>query len=128
MWIFLRCGFYSVVNKKWDDEETLTVRSRVPEDLNRLRERYCPELGEVVEHRDADYLYWAMVDRDAMARAIARAVLDVDYDNFKHAAVRESGSGRGPVYLRVWEDLLSLQRGRRGGGWEDEFDGVLRGW
>lgn len=45
MWLHTIDGFYSVVRTPGD--ELLTVRARAYADLDRLRSRYLPELGEV---------------------------------------------------------------------------------
>ncbi len=50
MWLITTTGFYSVVQKPWDQAaDTLTVRARAKADLDALREAGLPELGEIME-------------------------------------------------------------------------------
>ena len=57
MWLFTKFGFYSVVQKPGED--CLTVRSRVREDLDPLREQYLPNLGQTLDHVETDYPFRA---------------------------------------------------------------------
>lgn len=110
MWIITTFGFFSIVEKPRDRERgTLTVRSRSRQDLEDLKRTYLPELGDVVESTSADYRFRAQAARRAVVDAIARAVADIDYDNFKAAVGRAQGQARERVYHRVWDELLSLQ-------------------
>ncbi len=111
MWIVTSFGFFSVVQKPQDAAAgVLTVRARVRRDLEELRARYLPELGDVVESRGTDYRYRGRAPRAAVAEALRRATLDVRYDNFKDEVDAAQGSARHEAYLGVWGDLLALQR------------------
>ena len=58
MWLTTPIGFYSIVEKVWDkDEGLLTVRARVREDLDVLRDRYLPSLGPTSEDPRSDYRF-----------------------------------------------------------------------
>ena len=109
MWIMTTFGFFSVVEKPWDREKgTLTVRARVREDIDSLRDRFLPELTDMTESGNADYRFRAQVPRQALAAAMSRIVGDVDYDNFKNAVAREQGHRRAGVYGSVWANLSGL--------------------
>ncbi|RIL06184.1 MAG: hypothetical protein DCC71_07770 [Proteobacteria bacterium] len=110
MWILTPIGFFSIVEKSWDrDPGTLTVRARVREDLDALRERFLPELGAVAEDERADYRYRAQAPRKAVADAMRRLVGSIDYDNFKDEVAKRQGSKRAQLYHAVWDVLYRLQ-------------------
>ena len=107
MWLFTNFGFFSVVQKPGDSD--LTVRSRVRSDLERLRERYLPSLGPVIEHGGSDYQFRAKTSHADLAQAMSRIVLDIDYSNFKNAVAEQQGHARATAYANVWEALWQLK-------------------
>jgi hypothetical protein len=110
MWLQTRVGFFSIVEKPADAENgQLTVRARVANDLGALRERYLPELGKVQSSRTNDYRFRALAPREAVAQALARAALDIDYSNFKNTIGCEQGADRAHLYGKVWAVLHNLQ-------------------
>ncbi len=110
MWLFTTSGFYSIVEKPWDRlAGTLTVRARVAADLDRLRSGILPALGPTVHDPAADYRFRAQAPREAVALAVAQAVQDLDYDNFKSAVGKVQGHARAGVYHEVWASALKLQ-------------------
>jgi hypothetical protein len=112
MWLFTTSGFYSIVEKPWDRAAgTLTVRARVAADLDRLRSGALPALGPTVQDPTADYRFRAQAPREAVARAVAQAVTDLDYDNFKSAVGKAQGHARAHIYHDVWAAALKLQTG-----------------
>lgn len=115
MWLFTDFAFLSIVQKNNDD--LLTVRSRVRADLDELRRRYLPELSPTIALRHADYAYRARVPRAALAKAMTAIVMDLDYANFKAEVEQTQGYEREDVYATVWsvlqEDLPKLDRVRR---------------
>lgn len=106
MWIITEIGFFSIVQKPGDSG--LTVRARVRGDLEALKERYLPELGDIVEGAGTDYRFRAAVDREALAQAMARMARDIDYPNFKNRVAAKQGHARAGVYSKVWTTLLNL--------------------
>jgi hypothetical protein len=108
MWLLTKFGFYSVVQKPGED--VLTVRARVRGDLDALRERYLPELGETIETPKADYGYRALVSHAAFGEALGRIGADIDYPNFKNAVRDAMGAARAKVYGEVWSVLFRLGR------------------
>ncbi|KDB52899.1 hypothetical protein X805_15030 [Sphaerotilus natans subsp. natans DSM 6575] len=110
MWLLTPIGFFSIVCKPNDGSDgMLTVRSRNQADLENLREHWLPELGEILVTRGNDYRYRARAPREAVARAMSRAIEALDYDNFKSRVWRTQGSERAHVYGEVWELLHGLQ-------------------
>ena len=107
MWLFTTVGFFSIVQKAGDD--FLTVRSRVAEDLEKLREKYIPELSPVIVGGGTDYPFRATVDHASLAQGMARIVNDIHYDTFRNEIAREMGSAREQVYNQVWKVLMRLE-------------------
>ena len=117
MWLVTTIGFFSIAQKTKDrGTDMLTVRARVRADLERLRERYLPGLGEIAPTPDRDYAFRARVSRQELAEAMGRIVADIDYPNFKSAVAQEAGYAREQVYDDVWEALLALQYGKAAHG------------
>jgi hypothetical protein len=111
MWLVTTFGFYSVVCKPWDrGKQTLTVRARAREDLETLRAKYLPALGEIAEDESADYRFRAQAPREDVARAFAEAVRDIDYDNFKAAITERMGFARERIYHDAWRAFLAIQQ------------------
>jgi hypothetical protein len=114
MWLVTTFGFYSVVCKPWDrGKQTLTVRARAREDLETLRAKYLPALGEIAEDESADYRFRAQAPREDVAKALAEAVGDIDYDNFKNAISQRMGWARERIYHDAWRAFLAIQERKR---------------
>ena len=117
MWLFTAFGFFSIVQKQKGD--MLTIRARVREDLDRLREQYLPSLSSTVAGGGTDYPFRATAGRKAVATAVARIAEDITYSNFKNEVARELGHERAHVYGSVWgvmrglEDLKERATGRK---------------
>lgn len=109
MWIMTTVGFFSIVRKPSDDADTLTVRSRVRDDLKQLRKAYLPNLSLIAENTGSDYPYRAQVDRSELANALGRMILDLNYSNFKDEVYRQQGLKRAKAYGLVWEVLYDLE-------------------
>lgn len=107
MWLFTPIGFFSIVQKT--KTKHLTVRARVKGDLLALRGRYLPELSEVLTTPGNDYPFRGTVSHEALARAVGKMVLDVDYSNFKSEVAKKLGKAREEHYHQVWAALLPLQ-------------------
>lgn len=107
MWLQTTIGFFSIVQK--DGEPDLTVRARARADLDRLRERYLPELGEIRRGEGTDYPYRAGASHAAVAHAVGRMVMDIGYANFKNEVTRQAGAERAAVYSHVWDVLCDIE-------------------
>jgi hypothetical protein len=102
-------GFFSVVQKVDDIQQgTLTIRVRVRSDLETLKQRYLPSLGEISASSSTDYRYRAKASREAFAVALSRIALDLNYSNFKDAVAVRQGKDRSHVYTSVWSALTKL--------------------
>jgi hypothetical protein len=106
MWLFTTKGFYSVVEHR-DDPDYLLIRCRVKSDLENLLD-HMPTM-EMVETKNADYRYRAVVPRREWLATMLELGDELDYDNFKDAVKKRQGAERSSVYLRVWQVLLHLQ-------------------
>jgi 8-oxo-dGTP pyrophosphatase MutT (NUDIX family) len=107
VWIFTTFGFFSVVQK--GDDSVLTVRARAADDLDRLREKYLPELSPTKTGEGTDYPYRATVDHSAFAAALVKIVGDLRYSNFKSAVGKTMGYERESLYHEVWDVLRKIQ-------------------
>ena len=122
MWLITPDGFYSIVEPTTHDKlfqrhgkpGDLVVRARAGSDLTNLRKRWLPELGKTITTPvNRDYGYRAFVDRDALARAVARITLAIDYSNFKDEVHDRLGHQRAGILHRVWNVLTDIQYGPR---------------
>ena len=110
MWLFTTFGFFSIVQKKAG--QPLTIRARDEADLERLRERYLPELGTVEAWTGTDYAFRATAPRDAVARAMSQVIEELDYGNFKNAVAADVGHHRAHLYHDVWHAMMNLQESK----------------
>ena len=111
MWLLTTFGFFSIVEKPGDRAAgRLTVRARVRGDIESLRAKYLPGLGEIKATPDGDYAWRAHVAKEELAAALGRIVLDIHYANFKSEVAERMGYAREQVYHEVWETLAGLQQ------------------
>ena len=109
-WFITTIGFFSVVEKPDDvPRGTLTIRSRVRSDLENLRDRYLPRMGEILESTRSDYRFRAVAPREAVSEAMAALVAGIDYSNFKSAVSDTQGYGRAQVYSHVWVNSITFR-------------------
>jgi 8-oxo-dGTP diphosphatase len=108
MWTLTPFGFYSAVKKHGD--AFLTIRARVSDDLDALRDRYLPTLSPTVSGVGTDYPYRATCTPDAWGEALGAMGRDIDYANFKSEVGRRQGSARAHAYGKVWEALYGLEQ------------------
>ena len=110
MWLLTPFGFFSIVQKP-DDKKTatLTIRSRVRGDLERLRDSYLPSMGDIVANAGSDYRYRAKALRSEVSSAMAKIVSDIGYANFKDQVAQQQGKVRAGLYGEVWQVLNELR-------------------
>ena len=108
MWLITTFGFFSVVQKHGTDH--LTVRARVAADLDALRDRYLPELGETITGAGTDYAHRATCSHAAFAAAQVKIALDIDYGNFKNQVAQTQGGARAKLYSELWSVLHKLEK------------------
>jgi len=106
MWLFTSFGFFSIVQKAGMPH--LTIRTRVKADLDRLRERYLPELGPTTGKVGTDYPWRAVVPHAALAAAMGKIVMDVSYPNFKNEVAAKQGKARAARYHQVWDVIFDM--------------------
>jgi len=110
MWLFTTIGFFSIVQKRGD--LFLTVRARVASDLNRLREKFIPELSGTIKGQGTDYPYRATISHEDFAKGMEKIVKSIHYGNFKTEVETKMGSKRETIYHEVWSSLLKLEKER----------------
>lgn len=100
MWVCLSDGFLSIVEPQGDLSKLL-VRARRRGDI----ERVFPDAA-VERTPGRDYLFRALIDREAVAEAMAAQVRGIGYSNFKNSVKSR------PLHdalMRVWHIMASLQ-------------------
>src|SRR4051812_25080379 len=112
MWVFTTTGYLSLVENQ-DDKSTIIVRARVRGDMNRFREQYLHVPAIITYHENNDYPYRMIVPKGEIAKAVAAAVMDIDYKNFKSEVHEVQGGYRASVYTRIWGVLIDLEGNRR---------------
>ena len=90
---------------------TLTIRSRVRSDLERLKV-YLPSMSEIDESDHSDYRYRAFAARGSVSSAVASLSADIDYYNFKSEISATQGCARATLYGEIWQVLYGLQSHR----------------
>lgn len=110
MWLFTTIGFFSIVQKPGNS--FLTVRARVASDLDRLREKYMPELSGTIKGQGSDYPFRATISHEDFAKGMVKIVKAIRYSNFKSEIGAKMESKREAIYHEVWSSLLKLQKER----------------
>jgi hypothetical protein len=93
-------SYLSIVSKGCGPAE-LRVRARRAGDI----ERVFP-YAKVTRHTNSDYLYRAVLPRDAVKEALAAMVDQIDYPNFKDSVEDRSLHA---AYVSVWCAMAGLQ-------------------
>ena len=110
MWLVTTFGYFSIVQKNSDKAEgTLTIRARVRGDLETLKQRYMPRMGEIDDSSGADYPYRVKARRVDVAKAFAQAILDMKYSNMKAEIAAQQGPERERICSEVWMQLRRFQ-------------------
>ena len=110
MWLITNFGFFSVVEKQEDQGKgTLTIRARSKKDLENLKKKYLPAMGNIRTDERADYRYRATSPREDIVKAFAQAIQDINYSNFKDEVSKKQGYPRANVYGWVWDSLYTIQ-------------------
>lgn len=81
-------------------------------DLENLRDRYLPDMGEISESTRSDYRFRTVAERTAVSEAMAALAAGIDYSNFKSEVAATQGYARADVYGHVWGEIYRLQSGR----------------
>ena len=102
MWIVLNKSFLSIVKNR-NNGNQLLVRARINGDI----EKVFPD-ADVFEDIDADYKFRSYIDREVVANAIGKELLNINYDNFK-SSVSKDDVIRSNAYMKVWMALNKIQ-------------------
>jgi len=103
-WLFTKDGFYSAVATGINDE--LMVRARFREDLVKLRIKMgLKKTSPIIETKEADYRYRIIGSKAAFSDYTKRAILDIDYGNFKESLPMR----RQRLYMRLWFIMKDAQ-------------------
>lgn len=109
MWLMTPFGFFSIVQKPDDKKAgTLTIRARVNQDLEALRDKFLPNMGEIIANAGSDYRYRAKAPRAEVGLALANIAVGIGYENFKDEVAARQGKSRAHFYGKVWEILYQL--------------------
>jgi hypothetical protein len=100
MWIMTNNSYLSIVSKDCGPAELL-VRARRAGDI----ERIFP-YAKVTRNTKSDYLYRAVLPRDAVKQALAAMIDFIDYPNFKDSVDDRSLHA---AYVSVWCAMAGLQ-------------------
>jgi hypothetical protein len=93
-------SYLSIVSKDCGPAELL-VRARRAGDIERL----FPD-AKVTRNTNTDYLYRAVLTRDAVKQALAAMIDHIDYPNFKDSV---EDSSLHAAYVSVWCAMAGLQ-------------------
>ena len=102
MWIVLNKSFLSIVKNR-NNENQLLVRARVNGDIEKIFSD-----ANVFEDETADYRYRSYIDREIVANAIGKELMNINYDNFK-SSVSKDDDIRSNAYMKVWMALNQIQ-------------------
>ena len=102
MWIVLNKSFLSIVKNR-NNENQLLVRARVNGDIEKIFSD-----ADVFEDKTADYKYRSYIDREIVANAIGKELMNINYDNFKSSVPKNDGI-RSNAYMKVWMALNQIQ-------------------
>lgn len=100
MWIMFNNAFLSVVDKAPDPDQ-LVVRARVEGHI----EAVFPT-AKVIRDASGDYLFRAFIDRADVADAMFKAVMNINYPNFKNSIKDDRYHD---ACSRVWGVMSGLQ-------------------
>ena len=108
MWLMTTVGFFSIIQERPDDT-LLTIRGSARGDLEALRDRYLPRLSDIEEGPETDHKFRAQASREAVAQALSRIAMDIDYATFKETTKELEGSRTARIQGGLWEVLGELR-------------------
>lgn len=108
MWVFTSIGYYSVIEHR-KDPKLLLVRARVKGDLEKFRDKYLSNLGEITITPTHDYPYRALAWKVEFAEAMKKIALDISYPNFKSEVSKKQGNHRHDLYMKVWSVMRDAE-------------------
>jgi hypothetical protein len=111
MWLMTTFGFFSIIQRKPDDA-LLTIRGSARGDLETLRGRYLPGLGDIEEDLETEHKFRACASREDVAQALSRIAIDIDYASFTEKRKELHGSRAARIHGGLWEALWELRNGQ----------------
>ena len=108
MWIMTTFGFFSIVQKPGDRD--LTIRARAEGDLEQLRTKYLPSMGEILKGGGTNYQYRARATHQALGQALMAAAQDIEYGDFGAAVAECQGRERAAIYSKAGSGLRNLAK------------------
>jgi hypothetical protein len=109
MWVMTEDGFVSIVAADERSLGQLVVRARSKVDL----EHFVAASSEKTDLRygeGTDYPWRAVLSPEAVATALARIAMKINYGNFKDRVHATTGPARARTYGRVWTALTEIER------------------
>jgi hypothetical protein len=100
MWICTSNSFLSIVAKGGDPSK-LMVRARRDGEIEAVFPR-----AKVIANAGTDYKFRALIDREEVAQAMAKAICDINYSNFKNTV---KDHARHDAYMRLWSVMYEYQ-------------------
>jgi hypothetical protein len=102
------------------DDRLLQIRTRRAKELDILREKYLPELGETIATPNMDYNFRAYCTHEQYAEAMRLMILDIDYTKFKPTTEdKYKDKELHSVYNSIWGTVCRL--GSPGGKWATDW-------
>ena len=86
MWVYLKTGFYSIVNKAPCNKDELLIRARSKGDIDELQHLLKTKYkfdGKLLDTPQNGYEYNMIVPKKKFASFMAIAINDLVYDSFK---------------------------------------------
>lgn len=89
------------------DNRLLQIRSRRIRDLEIMRAKYMPGLGDIIKIEHTDYQYRAYCTHEEWANALAKLAMDIDYVKFKDTTEKKYGDkALHSLYNVLWGKIL----------------------
>jgi len=112
MWVFTDDGFYSVAKDSYCSKDTVMVRARVKDDLERLfdviykKQSKRPRI-KTIDH--SDYRFRAEIVQQYWAAYLYEKGNTIDYPTVKDNIIPERNHKRSKYYYQIWNSLCQLQ-------------------
>jgi len=105
-WYMNTDGYFSAVQNR-DDHDTLLIRARRRDDLERLN-GHLNKPCSILEWIGADYPYRIILKKTLWAKYVAYMAMNIDYGNFK-ACIPIGDYSKERAYHNVWLALMELE-------------------
>jgi hypothetical protein len=113
MWIFTKHGFFSIVKKKYrEQDKPYQIRSRALNDLENLIEKTSLD-AEIIETPYADYFFRIIIGDNDLLKIFKVLQEDLDYDNFKSMiAKQDDQKDKLDSYHKIWNVMYNYQNNK----------------